>query len=63
MKLRNSLLILKADAQGDLRKQNEEVASQLPRGKIVHIEGAGHNVRRENKPQTVEVMKAFLRGT
>jgi pimeloyl-ACP methyl ester carboxylesterase len=56
-------LILKADAQGDLRKQNEEIASRLPRGKIVHIEGAGHNVRRENKAQTIEVMKAFLSGT
>ena len=56
-------LILKADAQGDLRKQNEEVAGRLPRGKIVHIEGAGHNVRRENKAQTIEVMKAFLSGT
>ena len=56
-------LILKADAQGDLRKQNEEVARRLTRGKIVHIEGAGHNVRRENKTQTIEVMKAFLSGT
>ena len=56
-------LILKADAQGDLRKQNESIAAKLPRGKIVHIEGAGHNVRRENKAQTIEVMKAFLSGT
>ena len=56
-------LILKADAQGDLRKQNEEVATRLPRGKIVHIEGAGHNVRRENRTQTIAVMKAFLTGT
>ena len=56
-------LILKADAQGDLRKQNEEVAGRLPKGKIVHIEGAGHNVRRENKARTIEVMKAFLSGT
>ena len=55
-------LMLKADAQGDLRKQNEEVASKLRSGKIVHIEGAGHNVRRENKTQTVEVLKAFLSG-
>ena len=52
-----------ADAQGDLRKQNEEVASKLRHGKIVHIEGAGHNVRRENKAQTLEVMRAFLAGT
>lgn len=53
-------LILKADAQGDLRKQNEEVTRTLAHGKIVHIEGAGHNVRRENKPQTIAVMKEFL---
>ena len=63
VKITAPTLILKADAQGDLRKQNEEVASRLPRGKIVHIEGAGHNVRRENKAQTIEVMKAFLSGT
>ena len=56
-------LILKADAQGELRQQNEAVAGRLPRGKIVHIEGAGHNVRRENKAQTIEVLKAFLSGT
>ena len=56
-------LILKADAQGDLRKQNEEVASKLRKGKIVHIDGAGHNVRRENKQQTLEVLKAFLSST
>lgn len=56
-------LILKADAQGELRTQNEEVAKLLPKGKIVHITGAGHNVRRENKAQTLEVMKAFLSAT
>jgi pimeloyl-ACP methyl ester carboxylesterase len=56
-------LILKADAQGDLRKQNEEVAGLLQRGKIVHITGAGHNVRREGKDQTLEVLRAFLSGT
>ena len=56
-------LILKADAQGDLRKQNEEVAKLLPKGRIVHITGAGHNVRRENKAQTLEVLRAFLSTT
>jgi pimeloyl-ACP methyl ester carboxylesterase len=53
-------LILKADAQGELRAQNEEIARLLPKGRIVHIEGAGHNVRRENKAQSLEVLKAFL---
>jgi pimeloyl-ACP methyl ester carboxylesterase len=56
-------LILKADAQGELRTQNEEVARKLAKGKIVHITGAGHNVRRENKAQTIEVMRAFLSTT
>ena len=63
MKITAPTLILKADAQGDLRKQNEDVAAKLPKGKIVHIEGAGHNVRRENKTQTLEVLRAFLSTT
>lgn len=53
-------LILKADAQGELRTRNEEVASRLKSGKIVHIRNAGHNVRREGKEQTLEVLRAFL---
>lgn len=56
-------LILKADAEGEARAKNEEVAKLLPKGKIVHITGAGHNVRRENKAQTLEVMRAFLSAT
>lgn len=56
-------LILKADAQGELRAQNEEVAKLLPKGRLVHIVGAGHNVRRENKEQTLEVLNAFLAGS
>lgn len=41
-------LILKADAQGDLRRENEATARLLKNGKIVHIEGAAHNVRRDD---------------
>ena len=55
-------LILKADAQGELRAQNEAVAKLLPKGKIVHIAGAGHNVRREGKAETIQVLNAFLNG-
>jgi pimeloyl-ACP methyl ester carboxylesterase len=53
-------LILKADAQGELRTQNEEIARLLPKGRIVHIAGAGHNVRREGRAETIEVLRAFL---
>ena len=56
-------LILKADAEADVRKQNEEVAALLKHGKIVHIAGAGHNVRREGKEETLQVLKAFLAGS
>ena len=53
-------LILKADAQGELRQQNENVASILKNGRIVHIEGAGHNVRRDEKQRTLAALKPFL---
>jgi len=53
-------LILKADAQGEARKKNEEAAAALPHGKIVHIDGAGHNVRRENKAMALATLRQFL---
>ena len=53
-------LILKADAQGEVRKQNEEIASILSNGKIVHVEGARHNVRRDQKERLLQALNAFL---
>lgn len=53
-------LILKADAQGETRNKNEDAAALLPKGKIVHITGAGHNVRRENKPMALATLRTFL---
>ncbi len=53
-------LILKADAPPDVRKQNEEIAALLPNGKIVHIDGAGHNIRREQKQRLLDALKPFL---
>jgi len=53
-------LILKADAPADVRQQNEKVASILKNGQIVHIDGAGHNVRRDEKQKTLAALKAFL---
>jgi pimeloyl-ACP methyl ester carboxylesterase len=53
-------LILKADDKGELREKNIEVTKILKQGKIVHIKGAGHNVRRENKSLVIETLKAFL---
>ncbi len=53
-------LILKADAEGDDRKKNEEVAGILKDGKIVHVEGAGHCVRRDRKELALKELDAFL---
>ena len=55
-------LILKADAPPDVRAKNEEVAKHLLRGKIVHIDGAGHNVRREQKHRLLVALNDFLSG-
>ena len=59
-KITGPTLILKADAADDLKKQNEQVTGLLKTGKIVHIKGAGHNVRREGKEETIQVLKAFI---
>lgn len=53
-------LILKADATGEARMANEKAASLLVKGRIVHVTGAGHNVRRENKAMALDATNAFL---
>ena len=53
-------LILKADDEEDLRKKNIEVTRTLKQGKIVHIEDAGHNVRREQKESLLLALGEFL---
>jgi pimeloyl-ACP methyl ester carboxylesterase len=54
-------LILKADAPPETRQANEEAAKVLKNGKLVHIDGAGHNLHHDQRQQTVKVMRAFLR--
>ena len=53
-------LILKADAEGEEREKNEEVTGILKNGKIVHIDGAGHCVHRDQKERSVEELRGFL---
>ena len=53
-------LILKADAQGETRAQNEAVADLLSNGRLVHVEGAGHCVHRDQMDRSLAVLKAFL---
>ena len=55
-------LILKADAQGDARRANEEAARPLKNGKLIHVEGAGHNVHMEQRERTAAAFKTWVAG-
>lgn len=54
------MLILKADASLEQRKAHLEAASVMQKGKLVHIDGAGHNLHHDELERTVEVLMAFL---
>jgi pimeloyl-ACP methyl ester carboxylesterase len=53
-------LILKADATPEVRKANEEAVKNLPRVKLVHIDGAGHNLHHDELQRTVKELNEFL---
>jgi pimeloyl-ACP methyl ester carboxylesterase len=55
-------LILKADASPDVRKANEEAARVMKNGKLVHIDGAAHNLHHDQRKRTVEVLTEFLKA-
>ncbi len=54
------VLILKADATPEVRKANEEAAKVIQHGRLVHIDGAGHNLHHDQLARTVEVLNEFL---
>jgi pimeloyl-ACP methyl ester carboxylesterase len=53
-------IILKADAPPETRKVHQEAASVLQKGKLVHIDGAAHNLHHDQRRRTVEELTAFL---
>ncbi len=59
-KIQVPALILKADASPEVRKANEEAARVMQKGRLVHIDGAGHNLHHDELARTVEVLKEFL---
>jgi pimeloyl-ACP methyl ester carboxylesterase len=59
-KIQVPALILKADAPPDVRKANEEAARVMKHGRLVHIDGAGHNLHHDQLRRTVEVLREFL---
>ena len=54
-------LILKADGPPEMRKQNEEAAKVIKNGKLVHIDGAAHNLHHDQLAKTVQVLNEFLK--
>jgi pimeloyl-ACP methyl ester carboxylesterase len=54
------VLILKADTDPEIRAKNTAAAAKIPHGKLYHVEGAGHNVRRDNWPATIQYLDQFL---
>jgi len=55
-------LVLKADADAASRKRHLEIASALPNGRLVHIDGAGHVIRNDRPDDTEREIRAFLSG-
>lgn len=52
-------LSLKADATPEVRKANEEAAGVIQNGKLVRIDGAGHNPHHDKLGKTVEILNEF----
>jgi pimeloyl-ACP methyl ester carboxylesterase len=59
-KIKVPALILKADAPPEVRKANEEAARVMQNGKLVHIDGAAHNLHHDQLARTVQVLNEFL---
>ncbi|HSA03160.1 MAG TPA: alpha/beta hydrolase, partial [Candidatus Paceibacterota bacterium] len=59
-KLRVPTLVLKADADANSRKKHLEIVRLLPKGTLVHIEGAGHVIRNDRPDDTLREIRAFL---
>lgn len=53
-------LILKADADKDSRQQHLKVAELLPNGKLIHIDGTSHLVRKDKPVETESQIRIFL---
>ena len=51
---------LKADASPEARQQHLEAAKVMQKGKLVHIDGAAHNLHHDELKRTMEVLNEFL---
>lgn len=53
-------LVLKADASPEVRKANEEAVKGLEKVKLVHIDGAAHNLHHDELERTIKEITDFL---
>ncbi len=53
-------LVLKADASPEARKANEDAVKDLKKVKLVHVDGAAHNLHHDDLERTVKEINAFL---
>lgn len=53
-------LLLKADADEDGRARDRETAARLPNGRLVHVDGAGHVVFRDERAAATQELRSFL---
>lgn len=53
-------LVLKADTSPERRKTNEETIEGMERVKLVHVDGAGHNLHHDELQRTVKEIETFL---
>jgi pimeloyl-ACP methyl ester carboxylesterase len=53
-------LVLKADAPAEARANNDKAAAAMKNGRLVHLDGAGHNLHHDKRARTVELLTEFL---
>ena len=53
-------LFLKADADEAERQRQRTIVAALPDAHLVHVSGAGHNVRRDEHARSVAALQEFL---
>ena len=61
-KISAPVLILKADADKQTREKHLKAASALAHGKIVHVDGATHQVRLDKPDEAERQIRGFLAG-
>jgi pimeloyl-ACP methyl ester carboxylesterase len=54
------VLILKADANPKIRAANQKAAALIPNGKLIHVKGTSHNVRRDDFSATTQYVDEFI---